>query len=194
MPRQGRCHSVIGRAATPRKRDDAGDQSPGTGTVPSVPLWQVTWPVVASPNASGKPHRTPAPACARDRRDLQDERTGRRAGHRSGQRRGLYSVAFVVVNAEQAEDWNAASGREFIEQRERHEQILDRLRARLLAAARIKDGESILDIGCGCGDTTIPRGTRHSQRVRSRRRHLPHPQPGFMTPNPRAISLAVASL
>jgi hypothetical protein len=33
---------------------------------------------------------------------------------------GRCSVAFVAVNAEQAEDWNGASGREFIEQRERH--------------------------------------------------------------------------
>src|SRR5579859_2706068 len=40
--------------------------------------------------------------------------------------------------------------------------MLGRLRARLLAVARIQDGESILDIGCGCGDTTIPaaRATR----------------------------------
>jgi SAM-dependent methyltransferase len=44
-------------------------------------------------------------------------------------------VAFVAVNAEQAEDWNGASGREFIEQRERHERMLGPLRARLLAAA-----------------------------------------------------------
>jgi SAM-dependent methyltransferase len=65
-------------------------------------------------------------------------------------------VAFVVVNSEQAEDWNGASGREFIEQRERHERMLGRLRARLLAAARIQEGENILDVGCGCGDTTIP--------------------------------------
>jgi len=64
-------------------------------------------------------------------------------------------VAFVAVNAEQAEDWNGASGREIIEQRERHERMLDRLRARLLGATRIQDGENVLDIGCGCGDTTI---------------------------------------
>ncbi|HTA08198.1 MAG TPA: methyltransferase domain-containing protein [Streptosporangiaceae bacterium] len=61
----------------------------------------------------------------------------------------------MAVNAEQAEDWNGASGREFIEQRERHEQMLGRLRARLLAAAAIQDGEYVLDVGCGCGETTI---------------------------------------
>ncbi len=66
-------------------------------------------------------------------------------------------MAFVAVNAEQAKDWNGASGREFIEQRERHERMLGRLRARLLAAAQIRDGENILDIGCGCGDVTILR-------------------------------------
>jgi cyclopropane fatty-acyl-phospholipid synthase-like methyltransferase len=64
-------------------------------------------------------------------------------------------VSFVAVNAEQAEDWNGASGREFIEQRERHERMLSRLTARLLAGAQIQDGENVLDIGCGCGDTTI---------------------------------------
>jgi SAM-dependent methyltransferase len=64
-------------------------------------------------------------------------------------------VAFVAVNAEQAEDWNGASGREFIEQRERHERMLGRLAARLLAGARIQDGENVLDVGCGCGDATI---------------------------------------
>ena len=65
------------------------------------------------------------------------------------------SVSFVAVNAEQAEDWNGASGREFIEQRERHERMLGRLTARLLAAAQIQEGQNVLDVGCGCGDTTI---------------------------------------
>ena len=64
-------------------------------------------------------------------------------------------MPFVAVNVEQAEDWNGASGREFIEQRERHGKMLGRLTARLLAAAQIQDGENVLDVGCGCGDVTI---------------------------------------
>ena len=61
----------------------------------------------------------------------------------------------MAVNAEQAEDWNGASGQEFIEQRERHARMLGRLTARLLAGAQIQDGENVLDVGCGCGDATI---------------------------------------
>jgi SAM-dependent methyltransferase len=64
-------------------------------------------------------------------------------------------VTFVAVNAEQAEDWNGASGRHFIEQRQRHERMRGGLTTRLLAAAEAQDGENVLDIGCGCGDTTI---------------------------------------
>ncbi|HEY7260805.1 MAG TPA: class I SAM-dependent methyltransferase [Trebonia sp.] len=61
----------------------------------------------------------------------------------------------MAVNVEQAAAWNGASGRHFIEQRERHERMRDRLTARLLAGAQIEDGENVLDIGCGCGDVTI---------------------------------------
>ncbi len=61
----------------------------------------------------------------------------------------------MAVNAEQAEDWNGASGRQFIEQRERHERMRGQLTTRLLGAAQIHDGENVVDIGCGCGDTTI---------------------------------------
>ena len=60
-------------------------------------------------------------------------------------------MSFVAVNAEQAEAWNGASGRHFIEQRERHERMRGPMTARLLAGARVGDGENVLDIGCGCG-------------------------------------------
>ena len=68
---------------------------------------------------------------------------------------GRCSVSFVAVNVEQAEAWNGASGRHFIEQRERHERMRGRLTARLLVGAQVEDGENVLDIGCGCGDVTI---------------------------------------
>jgi SAM-dependent methyltransferase len=73
----------------------------------------------------------------------------------------------VTVNAEQAEAWNGASGRHFIEQRERHERMRGRLTARLLTGAQIQDGENVLDIGCGCGDTTIlaARATRRGHAL-----------------------------
>ena len=77
------------------------------------------------------------------------------SGTGPGRVAGRCSVVFVAVNAEQAEDWNGASGQEFIEQRERHERMRGGLTARLLAAARIQVGENVLDIGCGCGDVTI---------------------------------------
>ena len=77
------------------------------------------------------------------------------------------SVSFVAVNVEQAEAWNGASGRHFIEQRERHERMRGRLTARLLAGAQIEDGENVLDIGCGCGDATIlaARATRSGRAL-----------------------------
>ncbi len=64
-------------------------------------------------------------------------------------------MSYMAVNAEQAEAWNGASGRHFIEQRERHERMRGRLTARLLAAAQVQDGQNVLDIGCGCGDVTV---------------------------------------
>lgn len=70
-------------------------------------------------------------------------------------RRLRCSVACMVVNAEQAQAWNGANGRHFIEHRERGERMRRRLTARLLAGADIQDGDNVLDIGCGCGDTTI---------------------------------------
>lgn len=61
----------------------------------------------------------------------------------------------MTVNAEQSLDWNGASGRHFIEERERHERMRGALTAHLLVAAHVRDGAEILDVGCGCGDVTM---------------------------------------
>jgi SAM-dependent methyltransferase len=58
-------------------------------------------------------------------------------------------------NAAQAQRWNGASGSYWIEHRERHLAEHQNLTPRLLDGAAIAPGERVLDVGCGCGDTTI---------------------------------------
>ena len=59
------------------------------------------------------------------------------------------------ANAEQAQRWNGESGRYWIAHRERHETAHQRLTAHLLRGAAIAPGDQALDVGCGCGATTI---------------------------------------
>ena len=59
------------------------------------------------------------------------------------------------ANAAQAERWNGTGGRHWITNRERHLAGHQRLVWRLFDAAAISPGERVLDVGCGCGETTI---------------------------------------
>ncbi len=60
-----------------------------------------------------------------------------------------------TTNAAQAQRWNGASGQYWIEHRERHLAEHQNLTPHLFRSAAIVRGEQVLDVGCGCGDTTI---------------------------------------
>ncbi len=59
------------------------------------------------------------------------------------------------ANAAQAQRWNGESGRYWIAHREQHLAAHRRLIPHLFGAAGISPGERVLDVGCGCGATTI---------------------------------------
>lgn len=58
-------------------------------------------------------------------------------------------------NSAQAEYWNANAGQKWTEHQEHQDQVLRPVSDRLIAAAGPKPGERVIDVGCGCGATTI---------------------------------------
>ena len=59
------------------------------------------------------------------------------------------------TNSEQIEYWNAKAGAVWVDQQAHLDQLLAPLSKAGLAAAEFSATETALDVGCGCGDTSL---------------------------------------
>ena len=58
-------------------------------------------------------------------------------------------------NADQIAFWNGVAGRHWTERQAAQDALLAPVTEKVIESARASPGERVLDIGCGCGDTTI---------------------------------------
>lgn len=65
-----------------------------------------------------------------------------------------------IANADQAEAWNGTTGVKWVRFQDRLDRMMAPFRDALLDAAGIKAGDTVLDIGCGCGATTLEAAKR----------------------------------
>lgn len=61
----------------------------------------------------------------------------------------------TTVNQAQRDNWNGDSGRRWVADADRRDAVLAPVADALLSIVGIHPGESVLDLGCGCGATTI---------------------------------------
>lgn len=74
------------------------------------------------------------------------------------------SLAYEGPNAQQIEYWNEQRGRTWVAQQELIEAQLAPLGRRAMDRAALVAGERVLDVGCGCGRTTIELARRVAPR------------------------------
>lgn len=58
-------------------------------------------------------------------------------------------------NAEQIEFWNGEGGEKFVRYQNALDAMLEPFGTEAIRQAGVRSGEAVLDIGCGCGETTI---------------------------------------
>ncbi len=61
----------------------------------------------------------------------------------------------VATNAEMIDFWNGEAGQKWVRFQERMDQSLRSLGQAAMAAAMPEAGERVIDVGCGCGDTSF---------------------------------------
>jgi ubiquinone/menaquinone biosynthesis C-methylase UbiE len=59
------------------------------------------------------------------------------------------------LHSDQVAFWNGAGGERWVSQQERRDMMLAEFGATALNRAGAKPGESVIDVGCGCGETSI---------------------------------------
>jgi len=69
-------------------------------------------------------------------------------------------MASKAFNAEQIAYWNERAGPRWVELQDRLDVQLKPFGEAVLAAARVAPGESVLDVGCGCGASSVATASR----------------------------------